>query len=134
VAGVGPALLVDSGWVSHVLAQLERFSFGSVVDGLAKRFTVIRYDKPGCGLSDREGIDLSFDGPVAAALAGADATGAERFHLPGTSDGGRRGRGEETAGTAMADHPAISPPYGSAASVPSVSTRLKAARVSSTRV
>ena len=50
------------------ILQLELFSFGSFVERLAERFTVIRYDKPGRGLSDREGIDLSFDGQVAAAL------------------------------------------------------------------
>jgi pimeloyl-ACP methyl ester carboxylesterase/DNA-binding CsgD family transcriptional regulator len=50
---------------------------------------VIRYDKPGCGLSDRDGIDLSFEGQVAAALAVADAVGADRFSLFGASQGGQ---------------------------------------------
>jgi pimeloyl-ACP methyl ester carboxylesterase len=50
---------------------------------------VIRFDKPGCGLSDREGADLSFDGQVAAALAVADAVGAGRFRLFGASQGGQ---------------------------------------------
>jgi len=88
-AGAGPALLVESGWVSHLLVQMELFSFGRVVERLAERFTVIRYDKPGCGLSDREGNDLSFDGQVATALAVADAAGADRFHLFGASQGGQ---------------------------------------------
>ena len=44
---------------------------------------MIRYDKPGCGLSDRTGIDLSFDGQVAAALAVADVLGASRFACSG---------------------------------------------------
>ena len=66
-------LLCDSGWVPHLRGQLERYSFGAFVGRLAERFTAIRYDKPGCGLSDRDGIDLSFDGQVAAALAVADA-------------------------------------------------------------
>jgi pimeloyl-ACP methyl ester carboxylesterase/DNA-binding CsgD family transcriptional regulator len=87
--GAGPALLFESGWVSHVLMQLELFSFPNVIERLAERFTVIRYDKPGCGLSDREGVDLSFDGQVAAALAVADAAGADRFHLFGASQGGQ---------------------------------------------
>jgi pimeloyl-ACP methyl ester carboxylesterase/DNA-binding CsgD family transcriptional regulator len=65
------------------------FSFGAFIGRLAERFTVIRYDKPGCGLSDRDGIDLSFDGQVAAALAVADAVGAERFCLFGASQGGQ---------------------------------------------
>ena len=82
-------LLVESGWVSHVLVQLDLFSFGSVVGRLAERFTVVRYDKPGCGLSDREEIDLSFEGQVATALAVADAVGADRFCLFGASQGGQ---------------------------------------------
>jgi len=87
--GSGPPLLLDPGWVSHVGRQLELFSFGGFVAGLAERFTVIRYDKPGCGLSDREGADLSFDTQVAAALAVADAAGADRFRLFGASQGGQ---------------------------------------------
>src|SRR6185437_11215295 len=87
--GSGPPLLFDSGWITHLNGQLELFSFGSFLDGLAGRFTVIRYDKPGCGLSERDGIDLSFDGQVVAALAVADAVGAKRFRLFGASQGGQ---------------------------------------------
>jgi len=86
-SGAGPALLLDTGWITDLRAQLELFSFRAFVERLAERFTVIRYDKPGCGLSDRNGIDLSFDGQVAAALAVADAVGAGRFRLFGASQG-----------------------------------------------
>src|SRR5262245_21076176 len=72
-SGTGPALLLDSGWITDLRGQLDLFSFRAFIERLAERFTVIRYDKPGCGLSDRDGIDLSFDGQVAAALAVADA-------------------------------------------------------------
>ena len=88
-SGAGPALLCDSGWITDLRAQLELRSFGSFMERLAERFTVIRYDKPGCGLSDRDGVDLSFDGQVAAALAVADAAGADRFGLFGASQGGQ---------------------------------------------
>jgi pimeloyl-ACP methyl ester carboxylesterase/DNA-binding CsgD family transcriptional regulator len=88
-AGAGTALLCDSGWITHLRGQLELFSFGAFIERLAERFTVIRYDKPGCGLSDRDGIDLSFEGQVAAALAVADAVGAGRFCLFGASQGGQ---------------------------------------------
>ena len=88
-SGAGPALLCDSGWITHLRGQLELFSFGDFVERLAERFTVIRYDKPGCGLSERDGIDLSFDGQVTAALAVADAVGAGRFRLFGASQGGQ---------------------------------------------
>jgi len=87
--GTGPALLCDSGWITHLRAQLDLFSFGEFLEGLARHFTVIRYDKPGCGLSARDGVDLSFDGQVAAALAVADAAGARRFRLFGASQGGQ---------------------------------------------
>ena len=87
--GAGPPLLFDSGWVSHLRGQLQMYSFGPFVERLAERFTVIRYDKPGCGLSDRNEIDLSFDGQVAAALAVADVLGASRFRLFGASQGGQ---------------------------------------------
>ena len=87
--GAGPPLLCDSGWITHLRGQLELFSYAAFMERLAGRFTVIRYDKPGCGLSDRDGIDLSFDGQVAAALAVADAVGARRFSLFGASQGGQ---------------------------------------------
>ena len=72
--GAGPALLCDSGWITDLRGQLELFAFREFVEGLAGRFTVIRYDKPGCGLSDRGGAGLSLDGQVAAALAVAPRT------------------------------------------------------------
>jgi pimeloyl-ACP methyl ester carboxylesterase len=88
-SGGGPPLLCDSGWITDLHGQLGLFSFGDFVERLAERFTVIRYDKPGCGLSDRDGIDLSFDEQVTAALAVADAVGASRFRLFGASQGGQ---------------------------------------------
>ena len=48
---------------------------------------MIRFDKPGCGLSDREGVDLSFEGQVAAALGVVDAVGVRRFRVFGASQG-----------------------------------------------
>jgi pimeloyl-ACP methyl ester carboxylesterase/DNA-binding CsgD family transcriptional regulator len=87
--GTGPPLLCDSGWITHLRGQLDLFSFGAFVERLAEHFTVIRYDKPGCGLSDRDGVDLSFEGQVAAALAVVDAVGARRFRVFGASQGGQ---------------------------------------------
>jgi pimeloyl-ACP methyl ester carboxylesterase len=87
--GSGPPLLLDTGWVTHLRAQLELYAFGGFVERLAREFTVIRYDKPGCGLSDTEGADLSFDAQVTAALAVADAARARRFSVFGASQGGQ---------------------------------------------
>ena len=87
--GSGPPLLCDTGWVTHLRKQLDFFEFSGFMARLAERYTVIRYDKPGCGLSDRDGADLTFDSQVAAALAVADAAGAERFTMFGASQGGQ---------------------------------------------
>jgi pimeloyl-ACP methyl ester carboxylesterase/DNA-binding CsgD family transcriptional regulator len=89
--GDGPPLLFESGWVTHLHAQLSLFAFGTFVERLAERFTVIRFDKAGCGLSDRQATDISFEGQVAAALAVADAagTGTGQLTLFGASQGGQ---------------------------------------------
>jgi pimeloyl-ACP methyl ester carboxylesterase/DNA-binding CsgD family transcriptional regulator len=89
VAGDGPPLLFESGWVTHLRAQSDLFAFGPFIERLAERFTVIRFDKAGCGLSDREITDFSFEGQVAAALAVADAAGAGELSLFGASQGGQ---------------------------------------------
>jgi pimeloyl-ACP methyl ester carboxylesterase/DNA-binding CsgD family transcriptional regulator len=88
-SGSGPALLLDTGWITDLRGQLDLFSFGAAVERLGEHFTVVRYDKPGCGLSDRNGVDLAFEGQVGAALAVADAVGAARLHLFGASQGGQ---------------------------------------------
>jgi pimeloyl-ACP methyl ester carboxylesterase/DNA-binding CsgD family transcriptional regulator len=87
--GSGPPLLCETGWVSHLRGQLDLFAFGSIIERLAEHFTVIRYDKPGCGLSDRALADLSFDGQVATAIAVADAVHADHFCMFGASQGGQ---------------------------------------------
>jgi pimeloyl-ACP methyl ester carboxylesterase/DNA-binding CsgD family transcriptional regulator len=89
VLGAGPVLLCDSGWITDLRGQLGLYSFGDFLAGLAERFTVIRYDRPGCGLSDREGVDLSLAGQVSAAMAVADAVGVRRFNVFGASQGGQ---------------------------------------------
>jgi pimeloyl-ACP methyl ester carboxylesterase len=89
--GDGPPLLFDSGWVTHLRAQLDLFAFGTFIERLAERFTVIRWDKAGCGLSDQHATDFSFEGQVAVALAVADAAGAGtgQLNLFGASQGGQ---------------------------------------------
>ena len=112
--GSGPPLLCDTGWISHLRAQLGLFAFGSFIDRLAERFTVIRYDKPGCGLSDRKEVDLSFDAQVTAALAVADAAHAERFAMFGASQGGQvaAGPGGEHRGEPLVELVLVEPPAG----------------------
>ena len=79
---------VIPGWSTDLRGQRELSSFGSVIEELAGRITVIRYDKPGCGPPDRDRDDVSFDGQVASALAVADAAGAGHLRLSGAFQGG----------------------------------------------
>jgi len=87
--GSGPVLMLDPGWVTHLRAQLEVAAFREFVRVLAEHFTVVRFDKPGCGLSDRDGAGGGFEAQVAAALAVADAVPAKRFSVFGASQGGQ---------------------------------------------
>jgi hypothetical protein len=61
VAGAGPAVLCDSGWITDLRGQLDLFSFADFIERLAERFTVIRYDKPGCGTRFELGREAAAD-------------------------------------------------------------------------
>ena len=89
VIGQGPVLICDTGWVSHLEKMLEIEWSRSFFAALAERFTVVRYDKAGCGLSDRTGVDLGFEAQVRTAAAIADELKVSRFHLFGASQGGQ---------------------------------------------
>lgn len=63
--GSGPALVVPSPWVSNLQADWEDPGYRSFIEQLARDNTVIRYDRPGTGLSDRHlPDDPSLDGDV----------------------------------------------------------------------
>jgi pimeloyl-ACP methyl ester carboxylesterase len=89
VIGQGPFLLCDTGWVSHLEQMLEIEAYAAFFAALAERFSVVRFDKAGSGLSDRTGGDLTFDTQVATLVAIADHLDAKRFHLFGASQGGQ---------------------------------------------
>jgi len=78
-------------WGPHFLTHLE-FDLTSPVwrpwlVELSRHNTFIRYDARGCGLSDREITDLSFDASLADLKAVVDASRLDRFALFGASQG-----------------------------------------------
>jgi len=87
--GDGPFLICDTGWVSHLEQMLEIESFRGFFAALSERFSVVRFDKVGSGLSDRAGGDIRFDAQVATVVALADHLEAKRFHVFGASQGGQ---------------------------------------------
>jgi pimeloyl-ACP methyl ester carboxylesterase len=52
-AGGGPFLLFIGGWLSHLELSWALPAERHLFEGLAHGRTIIRYDRPGCGLSDR---------------------------------------------------------------------------------
>jgi pimeloyl-ACP methyl ester carboxylesterase/DNA-binding CsgD family transcriptional regulator len=65
VVGSGPPLLLDLGRAHDLEAFWRNPSYRRFVQRLGRRFTVVRWDRPGFGLSDRDATDLSLDGELA---------------------------------------------------------------------
>jgi pimeloyl-ACP methyl ester carboxylesterase/DNA-binding CsgD family transcriptional regulator len=63
--GGGPVLLCDLGRLHHLEVFWRYPPYRRLVESLAQQFTVVRWDRPGCGLSERAGADFSIDGEVA---------------------------------------------------------------------
>jgi pimeloyl-ACP methyl ester carboxylesterase/DNA-binding CsgD family transcriptional regulator len=64
-AGAGPPLLCDLGRIHHLDVFWRYPPYRRLVEALARDFTVIRFDRPGCGLSDRSAADFSLEGELA---------------------------------------------------------------------
>lgn len=86
--GRGLPLVYVPPFLSHLELMWEAPWFRSFNEALAEHFTLIRYDRYGCGLSDRDRTDFSFDCDVRILAALADHLRLRRFALLGCSDGG----------------------------------------------
>lgn len=86
--GRGPAVLCDTGWVSHLQVGWTGKAFRDFFERLAARHTVVLYDKPGTGLSDRGRRDFSWQPEVSAVEAVVERLGLTRHALIGMSQGG----------------------------------------------
>ena len=75
-------------WLTHLEYDWESPVWRHWLEQLGERFTVVRYDERGCGLSDREPGDLSLERWVGDLETVVDAAGLERFVLLGISQGG----------------------------------------------
>jgi pimeloyl-ACP methyl ester carboxylesterase/DNA-binding CsgD family transcriptional regulator len=86
VVGTGSPLLVAGWWCSHLTLNWQDPDFRGYLSRLAERHTVVRYDRPGCGASDRTGTtpeDLDAEIAVMAGLL--DALGLDRVAVVGAS-------------------------------------------------
>lgn len=86
--GRGPLLVFPAWWVSHLEHDFEDSGFSGLFGRFAEHFTVVRYDRPGVGLSDRERTEHSLEDELENLEALVRELGAERLALFGGSCGG----------------------------------------------
>jgi pimeloyl-ACP methyl ester carboxylesterase len=90
LAGEGPPLVVPAWWVSHLELDGRDDAFRGFWEAVGAGHTLLRYDRPGVGMSDRA-VDVgavSLDDDVAVLTAVLDALGLQRVTLLGGSSGG----------------------------------------------
>lgn len=87
-AGDGPPLVRAANWLTHLEYDLESPVWSHWIHFFADHFRLVRYDERGCGLTDRNVEDLSFERWVEDLEAVVEAAGIdEPFALLGVSQG-----------------------------------------------
>jgi pimeloyl-ACP methyl ester carboxylesterase len=86
--GKGPPLVRAAHWLTHIEFDATSPVWRHWVTELSCSHTLVRYDGAGCGLSDWEVADLSFETWVRDLVAVVDAARLRRFVLLGISRGG----------------------------------------------
>ncbi|MGH7693360.1 MAG: alpha/beta fold hydrolase [Gemmatimonadaceae bacterium] len=86
-SGNGPPLVKPANWLTHVEYDWNSPVWRHWLRELGQSHTLIRYDERGCGLSDHDVADVSFEAWVRDLEAVVDAERLERFPLLGISQG-----------------------------------------------
>jgi pimeloyl-ACP methyl ester carboxylesterase/DNA-binding winged helix-turn-helix (wHTH) protein len=81
VVGEGPLILCPAWWVSHVERDWEHPGFRRFFTLLAEGFRIVRYDRPGTGLSDRDAPPRTQASDVQLLAILADALGNAPFSI-----------------------------------------------------
>ncbi|HKD16415.1 MAG TPA: alpha/beta fold hydrolase [Thermoanaerobaculia bacterium] len=86
--GTGPLLIKAANWLSHLEYDLESPVWGHWIRFFGEHFRFLRWDERGCGLTDRDVGELSFERWLEDLEAVVAASGAEEpFALLGISSG-----------------------------------------------
>lgn len=88
ISGEGPPLVMLSSWLTHLEHQWRSLAWRPWLEAFSREHTVVRHDSRGCGLSDRDIGDVSFETWVHDFERVIDAAGVERFTLLGPCWGG----------------------------------------------
>jgi pimeloyl-ACP methyl ester carboxylesterase/DNA-binding CsgD family transcriptional regulator len=87
-SGDGPPLVMSATWLTHLEHQWRSLAWRPWLDVFTQEHKVLRHDSRGCGLSDRNVGDLSFETWVRDLECVVDAAGFRRFAIVGTCWGG----------------------------------------------
>ena len=85
--GTGPALLVALSGVSHLELEWEEPRVRDFWETIGQHHMVVRYDRHGCGLSDRNRTDFSLDSEIRTIEAIVKELGLKSFVLWGQRHG-----------------------------------------------
>ncbi|GAA2038447.1 alpha/beta fold hydrolase [Agromyces tropicus] len=87
--GHGPPLVVGGWWSSHLELDWRQPRFRRFIEGFARHRTVIRYDRPGTGASDRGRMPpATLDEELAVLETVVEAAGLGTLSILGASSGG----------------------------------------------
>ena len=85
--GKGPPIVMVQNWVTHLELDLTMPTRRGLIEKLAERNQIVRFDQRGNGLSDREVEDVSFEAFVEDLTCVIKELGIDRFGLLGHSQG-----------------------------------------------
>ena len=88
VSGAGSPLVMSATWLTHLEHQWHSLAWQPWLEALSRDHKLLRYDSRGCGLSDRDAGDLSFESWIRDFEAVVDAASFRRFALLATCQGG----------------------------------------------
>ena len=85
--GNGPVLIKAANWLTHLEYDWESPVWAPLLQRLAERYRLIRYDTHGTGLSDSDVAEFSFDDFARDFESVVEAVKADRFAILGISQG-----------------------------------------------
>ena len=86
-SGEGPALVRAPHWFTHLEHDWTNPAMRPWVAGLSRRYSLLRFDQRGTGLSDRDAVIPTWESHVSDLAAVVDAAQLDRFALLGLSQG-----------------------------------------------
>ena len=81
VSGDGPPLVMSPVWLTHLDAQWRSLAWQPWLEALSADYKLLRYDSRGCGLSDRDPENLSFEAWIRDFESVIDAAEFQQFSI-----------------------------------------------------